>query len=312
RAGRSGTSSFTGPLPLVSGLGLSRNDTSSATTCSLERRSPASLVHSLRRRRPVTDTWRPFARYSPHTPARASKVTTSTKSAPSSLLPKRGTARRKVADSCRSPARISGSAVRRPIRHITWNWLVMSGVLVGGRGVGAGDRVGPPAPVRRLEGTDVVLVVVVVVDVGGGFTGLAAELNPADDGVLGAAGAVFGGPFSVDEASGDGNRASLRQVLGAGLGLGAEGGDVDEERGLTFLVVDGQAHVADLAALIEGTQDWIGGEVADEGDRVDGGCGGAHGRFSLWDPVVDRAGNAGPVAGRGTEPLGEGKEAQRP
>jgi hypothetical protein len=78
-------------------------------------------------------------------------------------------------------------------------------------------------------------------------------------------------PLAVDESAGDRDGAALGQVLRAGVGLGAEGGDVDEHRRLSLLVVDGNAEVADLAVVVELLDDGIGCEVADEGHDVDGG-----------------------------------------
>lgn len=57
----------------------------------------------------------------------------------------------------------------------------------------------------------------------------AAELDAVDDAVAAAAGAVVV-PHAVDEPAGERDRAGLRQVLAAGVGLGAEGDDVDEHR----------------------------------------------------------------------------------
>ena len=98
---------------------------------------------------------------------------------------------------------------------------------------------------------------------------LAAELDAADDVVAAAAGAVVV-PLAVDEPAGDRDGAALGQVLGAGVGLGAEGGDVDEHR-LVLLVVDREAQLADLAVVVELLEDRVGGQISDQGDRVN--CG---------------------------------------
>jgi len=55
----------------------------------------------------------------------------------------------------------------------------------------------------------------------GSVVGLGAELDAADDVVLGAAGAVVGFPLAVDEPAGDRDSAALREVSGAGVSLGA-------------------------------------------------------------------------------------------
>ena len=75
-------------------------------------------------------------------------------------------------------------------------------------------------------------------------------MDAADDVVAAAAGAVVV-PFAVDEAAGDGDRAAFGEVFRAGVGLGAEGGDVDEHRRLVLLVVDGDPQLADLAVFVK-------------------------------------------------------------
>ncbi len=99
--------------------------------------------------------------------------------------------------------------------------------------------------------------------------GLLPKLDASDDVVAAAAGAVVV-PFAVDEPAGDGDGAALGEVLSAGVGLGAEGGDVDEH-GLVLDVIDGDAEVADFAVVVELLGDGIGRQVADEGHDVDGG-----------------------------------------
>ena len=42
--------------------------------------------------------------------------------------------------------------------------------------------------------------------------------------------------------------------------------------GWSFLVVDREAHLADLAVLVDRPQDRVGGEVADQRHGVDCGC----------------------------------------
>ena len=116
---------------------------------------------------------------------------------------------------------------------------------LGARIAGAPAEIAADAPpARRLGGVLLAAGGVVAV---GGLVGAAAEANASDDVVLGAAGAVVGFPFAVEQAAGDGDRPVLCEVLRAGFGLAAEGGDVDEQRRLVFLVVDRQAHVADAA-----------------------------------------------------------------
>ena len=88
---------------------------------------------------------------------------------------------------------------------------------------------------------------------------------------LAAAGAVVV-PLAVDESAGDRDGPALGEVAGAGVGLGAEGRDVDEQRRLALLVVDGDAEVADLAVVVELLEDGVGGEVADQGDRGTAGA----------------------------------------
>jgi hypothetical protein len=67
-----------------------------------------------------------------------------------------------------------------------------------------------------------------------GVVGLTADLDATDDDVVSAAaGAVVGLPFALDQSAADGDRAAVGQVFRAGVGLGADGGDVDEHRGLS-------------------------------------------------------------------------------
>ena len=100
--------------------------------------------------------------------------------------------------------------------------------------------------------------------------GLAAELDASDDVVAAAAGAVVV-PLAVDEPAGDRDRAALGEVLRAGVGLGAEGGDVDEHR-LVLLVVDREAQLADLAVVVELLEDRVGRQISDQRDRVNCGA----------------------------------------
>src|SRR5713226_5988887 len=58
----------------------------------------------------------------------------------------------------------------------------------------------------------------------------AEELDAADGGVLGALRAILGLPLAVDEPPRERDFAALGQVLGAGLRLLVEGGDVEVER----------------------------------------------------------------------------------
>ena len=122
-------------------------------------------------------------------------------------------------------------------------------------------RCWPPAPVVGQKVGDLLRG---VRGFGGGLVAvrLAAELDASDDVVAAAAGAVVV-PLAVDEPAGDRDGAALGEVLGAGVGLGAEGGDVDEHR-LVLLVVDRDAEVADLAVVVELLEDGVGGQIADQ------------------------------------------------
>jgi hypothetical protein len=137
-----------------------------------------------------------------------------------------------------------------------------------------GETGGAPATgaAGALDVRSGVLVVLgCVVAVGGVVAvGAAAELDAADDVVAAAAGAVVV-PLAVDEPAGDRDRATLGQVLRAGVCLGTEGRDVDEHR-LVLLVVDREPQLADLAVVVKLLEDRVGSEVADQGDRVNCGC----------------------------------------
>ena len=66
------------------------------------------------------------------------------------------------------------------------------------------------------------------------------------------------------------DHGALAEAFGAGVGLDAEGGDVDKHR-LVILVADREAQLADVAVIAELLKDRVGGQVPDEGDLVNGG-----------------------------------------
>ena len=160
---------------------------------------------------------------------------------------------------------------------------------LGARIAGAPAEIAADAPpARRLGGVLLAAGGVVAV---GGLVGAAAEASASDDVVLGAAGAVVGFPLAVDQAAGDGDRPVLCEVLRAGLGLAAEGGGVDEQRRLVFLVVDRRAHVADAAPVAKLFEDRVAGQMADEGDYLElrrrGFCDGERGHVVAFVEQVD-------------------------
>ena len=65
---------------------------------------------------------------------------------------------------------------------------------------------------------------------------------------------------SPHEAAGQRHRAALAEAFGAGVGLDAEGGDVDKHR-LVFWVADREAQLADVAVIAELLEDRVGGQI---------------------------------------------------
>ena len=86
-------------------------------------------------------------------------------------------------------------------------------------------------------------------------------MDAADDVVAAAAGAVVV-PFAVDQAARDGDGAAFGQVLDASVGLGAEGGHVDEHR-LVFWSLTARRSWQTLRSSSSCFRTGVGGEVAE-------------------------------------------------